>query len=68
MKYWLIEIIRNTDILCNIVFFVLTALFVFTSKTAQQAREYVLTFKRPWLWSFLGVMLIPSKDVLYKLF
>lgn len=62
MNLWLIEVIHNLDILCNIVFWLLAAVIL----VVPQALENKMIL---WIWliALLGVIVIPSERVLQHL-
>lgn len=69
MKYWLIEFIHNVDLMCNIIFFMLNALILIGyTKTRGVAIVLGKSLRRVWFACAAGVLLIPSQEVLHKLF
>lgn len=68
MKYWIIEVIQNIDVLCNVVFWFLTFLFVtglcIDKGSAFHPKPIVIII---WLIAMVGVIFIPSKDVMLNL-
>lgn len=68
MKYWLIELIHNVDIMCNILFFMLNLLIIIAyAKTEGVALGIGKNIRRLWFACLAGVLLIPSQEVLHKL-
>ncbi|OSI06800.1 Uncharacterised protein [Neisseria animaloris] len=69
MKYWIIEVIQNIDILCNVVFWFLTCLFALGScidkGSAFHPKPIVIII---WLIAMVGVIFIPSKEVMVHIF
>lgn len=68
MKYWIIEVIENIDVLCNVVFWFLTFLFVTglcidKGNTFKPKRIVVIV----WVIAMAGVIFIPSKGVMLNL-
>ena len=69
MKYWLIELIHNVDIMCNILFFMLNLLIIIAyAKTKDVALGIGKNIRRLWFACLAGILLIPSQEVLHKLF
>lgn len=69
MKYWLIELIHNVDIMCNILFFMLNLLIIIAyAKSNSAALVIGKNLRRLWFACLAGVLLIPSQEVLHKLF
>lgn len=68
MKYWLIDFIHNIDITCNVVFFMLN-FFIFIAYAKSENNTLVVgkNIRRLWFICLIGIILIPSKEVLYKL-
>lgn len=68
MKYWLIEFIHNVDMLCNIAFVTIN-LFIFVTYLKSENNTLVIgkNIRRLWFICLIGIILIPSKEVLYKL-
>lgn len=68
MKYWLIEFIHNVDMLCNITFATIN-LFIFVTYLKSENNTLVIdkNIRRLWFICLIGIILIPSKEVLYKL-
>ena len=68
MKYWLIEFIHNVDMLCNITFATIN-LFIFVTYLKSENNNLVVSknIRRLWFTCLIGIILIPSKEVLYKL-
>ena len=74
MKTWLIEIIHNIDILCNITVFCLIAYRISyihacrTLGTEPTVSETDLLVRRIWYIALAGVIFIPSKETLKVIF
>ena len=68
MKDWLIDFIHNIDITCNVVFFMLN-FFIFIAYTKSENNTLVVgkNICRLWFICLIGIILISSKEVLYKL-
>lgn len=68
MKYWLIEFIHNVDMLCNISFATIN-LFIFVTYLKSENNTLVVgkNIRRLWFICLIGIILIPSEEVLYKL-
>lgn len=68
MKLWLIEIIHNIDIVCNVVFWWMLAFYLIGY---SKSRGIALNIGRQalivWLLALIGVIFIPSKEVLFKI-
>ncbi|EFC51657.1 MULTISPECIES: hypothetical protein [Neisseria] len=65
MKQWVIEIIHNVDILCNVAFWISAmALFALSLNGDESAKEIAGFWLKVFLVSLFGVMVIPSKEVL----
>ena len=65
MKQWVIEIIHNVDILCNVAFWISTmALFALSLNGDESAKEIAAFWLKVFLVSLFGVVFIPSKEVL----
>ncbi|MDO4693073.1 MAG: hypothetical protein Q4A62_00380 [Eikenella sp.] len=62
MNLWLIEVIHNLDILCNIVFWLLAAVILVIPEAHDN--KVILWI---WLIALLGVIVIPSEPVLQHL-
>ena len=74
MNIWLIEIIHNIDILCNITFFYLMAYrisYIHACRklgTEPTVSETDLLARRIWYIALAGVIFIPSKEALQTMF
>lgn len=68
MKFWLIEIIHNIDMLCNGVFWIIT-LIVLMGYAKSRSLNVGIHPKLAFVWSVsaLGILLIPSKDALVQM-
>lgn len=68
MKYWLIEFIHNVDMLCNIAFATIN-LFIFVTYLKSENNTLTIgkNIRRLWFICLIGIILILSKEVLYKL-
>ena len=68
MKYWLIEIIHNLDLLCNIGFwfFAIIVLLAYAKSHSLKLLIHTSLF-RLWGVCALGVLLIPCEATLYRL-
>lgn len=68
MKDWLIEFIHNVDMLCNITFATIN-LFIFVTYLKSENNTLVVgkNIRHLWFIYLIGIILIPSKEVLYKL-
>jgi hypothetical protein len=65
MKQWVIEIIHNVDILCNVVFWISAVVIVFLSLSDDESAKEIAGFwLKVFLVSLFGVVFIPSKEVL----
>ena len=66
MKIWLIEIIHNVDVLCNVIFWWLLG-FAFVSHL--KSSSLILNINRRlfmvWLIALMGVLFIPTKEALH---
>ncbi|MDK4689751.1 hypothetical protein [Kingella negevensis] len=74
MKTWLIEIIHNIDILCNIIIFTVLA---YKLSYIHAYRKYKvepilnktdLLIRRIWYIALVGLIFIPSKETLQIIF
>ena len=69
MKIWLIEVIHNIDVLCNIVFwFVLAFVWIGYIRSGRQNMMISSRLFKIWLIALIGVIFIPSKEAMYQLF
>lgn len=68
MNIWLIEIIHNVDILCNIVFWALLVFYLMAYAKSSTIRLNIgkKTF-RIWLIALMGVIFIPSETALMRM-
>nr|DAS51062.1 MAG TPA: hypothetical protein [Caudoviricetes sp.] len=68
MRDWLIDFIHNIDITCNVIFFMLN-FFIFITYVKSENNTLVVgkNIRRLWFIYLIGIILIPSKEVLYKL-
>ena len=68
MKLWLIEVIHNIDVFCNIVFWWMLAFYLIGySKTQNMNLGIGRQALTVWLLAVAGVILIPSKEALVKI-
>lgn len=68
MKMWLIEIIHNLDLMCNVICLGI-GLMVLIAMTRSRSFNITMSRKlsRIWWVSFLGVLFIPTKETLIAL-
>ncbi len=65
MKQWVIEIIHNVDIFCNVAFWISAmAIFALSCSGDESAKEIAGFWLKVFLVSLFGVVFIPSKEVL----
>lgn len=68
MNIWLIEIIHNIDIFCNVVFWWLLVFYLMAyAKSPRVSLNIGKKIFRIWLIALTGVIFIPSKSTLYQI-
>lgn len=70
LNEYIIQVIYGFDVLCNIIFFIWTYLIATDWKGLiyNYIREIKVVFWRIYLIGLLGVLFIPSKEILEKIF
>jgi hypothetical protein len=63
MNIWLLDIIRSADLVCNVLFFVLTWI---AAGLISKGKKTEITPIMAWIWlaCLVGVVFIPSKATL----
>ena len=77
MYLYLIEVLHNVDIINNLVFCVLLIFLVFlviayitdddVNRAVSEDKKSVVLFAMIFIISFAGVVLIPTRDAMYKI-
>lgn len=77
MYLYLIEVLHNVDIINNLVFCVLSIILVFlviayitdddVNRVVSEDKKSVVLFAMVFIISFAGVVLIPTRDAMYKI-
>lgn len=77
MYLYLIEVLHNVDIINNLVFCVLSIILVFlgiayitdddVNRVVSEDKKSVVLFAMIFIISFAGIVLIPTRDAMYKI-
>ena len=67
MNIWLLDIIRSADLVCNVLFFVLTWIAAGLISKGRKA-EITPLMVGIWIVCLVGVIFIPSKETLKVIF
>lgn len=67
MNIWLIDIIRSADLVCNVLFFVMTWIAAGLISKGRKA-EITPLMVGIWIVCLVGVIFIPSKETLKVIF
>lgn len=67
MNIWLIDIIRSADLVCNVLFFVMTWIAAGLISKGRKA-EITPLMIGIWIVCLVGVIFIPSKETLKVIF